>query len=718
MKPFKVFGLCLVAVFALGALGASGASASPEYQVCVKAAKIGNSFTGKYDDKLCSSADPKGEGQYERAEWNKGKKASFKGKNVGTPKNIIVNPVETPAKTEGVTECTQEKLAGEVTGPKTTKWKTFYKKCKGNGVPCNTKGQGNETIVTDELEATLVNLSKEGAETQRVGMRVKGLGPGGRLAEYECPLTKIDVSVYGEVLAEVKGNLNTANKSTQIALHPGPLNLQSDLYEEESNTEAEGKGYFVWGFGFEACLKEELEKGHSFAEAEAICFGKLGPWPGYPAKPISLISVVEGAINAKAPSVQNGVTEEKGEAFLIGTGGKAPPTASVVGTVTETPAKPADGAIVSICGTGGCYGAETEADGSYEISGVVDGNYIPHISPPTGSPDGELTSSSFSVSGTGATTANFTLLGPTPVPAGTTVESGGTLEIGGNKYPRISSQAPSPITTQACKGGSVTATVIFINTQTGMPESTGPAAFGEAPLNSGTFTGNLPAVFPLHGEGTVEIKATGCVFSSVEVHTFTAYFLAELGKVVDENNGNAPLPGATVILKHSLNELGSYEALETTSSLMTLVSRVNAVTSGTGGKFGWEVYSPGFYEVVAEKENCGKATSAIVEGPATIAPELKLACKPPLEITTSSLPEGTAGKPYGPVELEAIGGVPPYKWKKGASPKLPKGLKVKAGKLEGTPKVAPGTYPIKVKVSDNGKKAKATVEAELSLKLN
>jgi hypothetical protein len=313
MKRFKVLGLCLAAVFALSAIIAgSAAAAPPEYKVCIKAA-VKN--TGNYSEKTCAdSSKVAGTGKYERAEWNKGKKVAFKGKNVGTPKNIIVNPLDTPAKTEGTTECTKEKPEGEVTGPKTTKWTTHYKKCKGNGVPCNTKGAGKEEIVTDGLESTLASLDK-GPGHKRVGIKVKGLGPGGRLAEYECPETKITVEVFGEVLAEVKGNLNSAAKAQEVAVKGGPLNLQSDLYEEEAFSEEAGKKFFEWGFAFEACVAEEIGKGHSQAEAEGICFGKIGPPPA--PQPISLISVVKGAINAKAPAVQNGVTINKGESMLI-----------------------------------------------------------------------------------------------------------------------------------------------------------------------------------------------------------------------------------------------------------------------------------------------------------------------------------------------------------------------------------------------------------------
>jgi plastocyanin len=74
-----------------------------------------------------------------------------------------------------------------------------------------------------------------------------------------------------------------------------------------------------------------------------------------------------------------------------------------------------------------------------------------------------------------------------------------------------------------------------------------------------------------------------------------------------------------------------------------------------------------------------------------------------LHVVTSTLPGATRGMPYS-TQLAAEGGVPPYKWKK-AGP-LPKGLKLsKSGMLAGTPstKLAPGSYPVAVKVTDSEK---------------
>ena len=157
-------------------------------------------------------------------EWAKAKKKAFKGKNEGAPHNNIVNvfgesgkggPAE-PAKIEGTTECQQEKVAGETTGPKTTTWKTEYKKCTAivSKIPttCNTKDEKGGVIKTDQLSSTLVYLDKA---HKKIGIRVKGGGPGGRLAQYECLEGGLNVEVFGEILAEVQGNTNIANKDDE-----------------------------------------------------------------------------------------------------------------------------------------------------------------------------------------------------------------------------------------------------------------------------------------------------------------------------------------------------------------------------------------------------------------------------------------------------------------------------------------------------------------------
>jgi len=333
MKRFKVMGLCLVAVFALSALVASAASAAlPEYATCSKAEPKN---TGNYTGNDCEPATKvAGTGKYEVVLGiAKAKKTAIKGKNVGTPKNVLVSPVhcstgklvlgscsgtfepgkEKPASEAGVTECLKEKLTGTVTSAKNTKWKTVYKKCKGEGQPANTTGKKSEEIETDELESTLVYVD---AGKTKAGLRVKGLGPGGRLAQYEIKSLGINIEVFGEVVAENNGNFNVAAKTTTAVVGHGPLELQKTLYVEEQFTEEQGKEFYETALALEKCEKGEspFPPGtRTQAECEAPPFNVKFK----ETQPVMLISVISGALSAKAPAVQNGTTENKGEDLLV-----------------------------------------------------------------------------------------------------------------------------------------------------------------------------------------------------------------------------------------------------------------------------------------------------------------------------------------------------------------------------------------------------------------
>ena len=85
----------------------------------------------------------------------------------------------------------------------------------------------------------------------------------------------------------------------------------------------------------------------------------------------------------------------------------------------------------------------------------------------------------------------------------------------------------------------------------------------------------------------------------------------------------------------------------------------------------------------------------------------------PLSITTSSLPNGTAGVPYGSVGLGATGGSGNYSWSVGG---LPGGLSAtSSGVVSGTP-TATGTFSVTASVSDAtaGMSAQATYTVSIS----
>jgi hypothetical protein len=89
-----------------------------------------------------------------------------------------------------------------------------------------------------------------------------------------------------------------------------------------------------------------------------------------------------------------------------------------------------------------------------------------------------------------------------------------------------------------------------------------------------------------------------------------------------------------------------------------------------------------------------------------------------LHVTTTSLPDVTLGVPYS-AQLDAVGGVAPFKWTK-VSGKMPLGLKLSStGLLSGKvalKKYAPGTsFSIVVKVTDATPKTHQTATASLTL---
>lgn len=395
--------------------------------------------------------------------------------------------------------------------------------------------------------------------------------------------------------------------------------------------------------------------------------------------------------------------------FPVRAGGEG---ASVTGTVGDnaSPSKAVAGALVSICSTAPgsktCYLANTGSDGSYSVLGVAEGTYVATVSPPSGSPYNQATSAPFSVTGT-AKEENFVLSGPTPPPNGTTVTGVGQTVINGASVPVIYWTNESPISTKACPGGTVTATISAENT------SLAPVTLTENPGGSGTFTGSLPAVYPLHGVGTVTITISNCPTPSQnETFEFTIY-IDPSGTVVDGNHGNTPVAGATVTLLDSDSLTGTFAAVPNGSAVMSPANRTNPDTSHANGSFGWDTV-PGYYEVEASKPGCESATTPAFQIPPPVN-NLQVVLHCGLHVETSTLPEATRGQAYS-AHLLASGGTEPYKWK--ATSKLPKGLKLaRTGILSGKPnmKVAAGSYPVNVQVTD---KKKASATKSLTLKVN
>jgi hypothetical protein len=209
MKRIKVVGLSLVAVFALSAIASASASAAaPEYQICGKVAKnaVTKKYEGKFSNKECTATTT--EGKYELTSWTAAKKTAFKVTN-GVSSLLVYIPGIGVA---GDTECQKAKGAGNITGPKTGTLVETFEKCQSSGKVC-TSTQAKEKkgdITTQTLDTTLIASA---SSATGVANEVKGAGPGGLSAEFNCEGEEVSTlgAVSGEVTAvgiAAKENLN------------------------------------------------------------------------------------------------------------------------------------------------------------------------------------------------------------------------------------------------------------------------------------------------------------------------------------------------------------------------------------------------------------------------------------------------------------------------------------------------------------------------------
>jgi len=314
----------LLGVLGAGAMAAAASAAAPEFKVCAKAAKVAGKDTGNYTDAACTHEATDAErtegkhNKYERLPWTAARKKSFKGK-VGATLLSLVEPQGKrnggpgePGQTILAVSCHNGEAAGSVTGPTEEVFKLTWQKCTApERGACESLG-AKRAVVTEELEGTLVYMS---ADHSRVGTRVRGLGPGGRIAQYTC--FGIAVEVFGELLLERSGDINTTG-ALETSASPGPLALQSNLYEEEAFSEETGKAALEWEVALRRCEKGEPPYATG-TRTQSECEGEfIG---SQPQSPILLRGVFQFLGKQRntftAPDVLSSVTAVKGEKSLL-----------------------------------------------------------------------------------------------------------------------------------------------------------------------------------------------------------------------------------------------------------------------------------------------------------------------------------------------------------------------------------------------------------------
>jgi murein DD-endopeptidase MepM/ murein hydrolase activator NlpD len=314
-----------------------------------------------------------------------------------------------------------------------------------------------------------------------------------------------------------------------------------------------------------------------------------------------------------------------------------PSGAAISGHVYDQNASPENllpGSILQVCKTNGeCKNAITDANGQYNISGLLPGEYYLTAFPPASFNLLQSTSGPLYLSASQSITdQNIILIPPLLPPLGTSITNRGTGDAG---IPIVYWAEPLTLTTQGCPGGSAAYSIIH----EGTPIRSGVLT----ETSSGSYTATIPALYPNHGNAKVHISID-CNGNSSDI-IFDIY-IDPSGVVLSESG--FPLQNVTVALYRSDTVSGPFEFVQNGSSSMSIVNRNNPVLTDKDGRFGWDVVA-GYYKVRAEKEGCASPSNpsvAYVETEILRIPppvtnlQLILRCPNNIEVTVGNNPKG------------------------------------------------------------------------------
>ena len=211
MKHLRILGLALLALFAFAALAAASASAeggpeggTPGFNKCVKAAKVGKAYTGKYTDKECKTTSPENTGKYEVESVTSGKFEAKSKTSVLTTHTTKGVPV--------VITCKKDKAKGEIIFEnEVVEENVTFEDCTANGVKTDTCGNvGPETIETEPQEGELVWLNSGRTEA---GILLAG----SHFAKFKCGTEEVEVNGFVEGTVSLGGKKGPTIRSRSTA---------------------------------------------------------------------------------------------------------------------------------------------------------------------------------------------------------------------------------------------------------------------------------------------------------------------------------------------------------------------------------------------------------------------------------------------------------------------------------------------------------------------
>ena len=362
----------------------------------------------------------------------------------------------------------------------------------------------------------------------------------------------------------------------------------------------------------------------------------------------------------------NGVNSQTVSVTLSGAGGTVTVyggfTEAALGTISgtvEASGSGVPGATVQACITSAtagtnCYpaAAVTDSSGGYSIPNVpytsTGITYQIEVFPPgttylTPAPE------SVTISGSTATAPTITLSSPVPMPSNVTIsdpiatDQNSTNTGGSTGPPIIQWSYPTALTytyTGTCPDPTIGWSLTAVNTITGVQSTVSgsmvetytytpsPTGGPDIANPTGDYTGTIPALYPLHGAGSVTFTVTCPPQTSGGTSTTTtsqmSVYIDPSGTVV--NQSNVPIKGAKVTLETSPSPTGTFSAVPDGSSTMSAANTTNPYTTDATGTFAWDVLA-GYYEISATAAGCNTVTTLPMQVPPPVTGlVLKLTC--------------------------------------------------------------------------------------------
>ena len=317
-------------------------------------------------------------------------------------------------------------------------------------------------------------------------------------------------------------------------------------------------------------------------------------------------ALVDGGPHALSSHSNVGLATPGRYVYPVTNGTAGNSSTGVVGEVTSL-GRTVAGAPVQVCPQGGgrcVFQTRTGSDGSFAAVGIPAGRYTVTAFAPSGV-SGRSRSVEVTVTANAQVDVSIDLAAINGLPVGVTVSP----TVGSGDIPMLNWHSETTVRFPGCPDGTATFAVV---SDDGARLASGSAVG----VGTGWFAVTIPPLYPHVGAAQVRIDVQCPSGASREI-VFDVY-IDPSGHVVDQ--AGRPVEGATVTLERSDEPEGPFVVVPDGSDLMSPANRVNPMTTGADGYYGWDVVA-GYYRLTVHKDGCTApdgelvATSDVLEIP-------------------------------------------------------------------------------------------------------